>query len=308
MDDLEAKERDFRRVNKELEERTRHWMKEVDSVINGESSNNCNDSFSTNKSHPHSRKCVKSHEADVFNGDSKVQPKRNVSSPRLQRRSSVNIPDELPLKKGSSLADKTITNFLKAKIDILQNELEVIRVEYKKKTDYCTTIESENKSFEEQKHKLQNQIETLKETIAKLENTNGNLRTDSQTLTMENSALKKDVEEHKKQAKQLQQQLSNYDIRLNRSLEDNEKLRNTVKCLNIEEKELRNQIRKSDEEKRLAIKKLEKQRSDLIQAFKRQTLLVGNLKKQNACLAASGKIQFTEEEFARLLDRKSERV
>lgn len=212
------------------------------------------------------------------------------------------------MKKERSPANKAINNFLKAKIDILQNELDVIRTEYKKKTDYCTVIESENKSSEEHKHKLQNQVEALKETVVKLEKANSDLRMNSQTVATENSALRKDVDELKKQVRLLQQQLNNYDIRLNRSFEDNDKLRNTLKCLNIEEKELRSQIRKLDEEKRLAIKKLEKQKSEVIQAFKKQTLLVDNLKKQNACLAASGKIQFTEEDFSRLLDRKSERV
>lgn len=47
--------------------------------------------------------------------------------------------------------------------------------------------------------------------------------------------------------------------------------------------ELRDQIRKLQEDKRQGIKHLEKQRLELLQAFKKQLLLIDNLKKQNVC-------------------------
>jgi hypothetical protein len=43
---------------------------------------------------------------------------------------------------------------------------------------------------------------------------------------------------------------------------------------------LREQIRKIQEEKRLALKNSEKQRTEIFQAFKKQVQLVDNLKKQ----------------------------
>lgn len=48
--------------------------------------------------------------------------------------------------------------------------------------------------------------------------------------------------------------------------------------------ELLKQIRKVQDDKELAIKNLEEQRWKLSQAFKKQTLLVDNLKKQNVCI------------------------
>ncbi|XP_011706579.1 PREDICTED: testis-expressed sequence 9 protein-like, partial [Wasmannia auropunctata] len=116
------------------------------------------------------------------------------------------------------------------------------------------------------------------------------------------------LEGFRKEIRTLNQQSTNLDIRLNRSLESNEKLRNALKCSQIEEKELRNQIRKLQEDKKLAIKNLEKQRSELVQAFKKQTLLVDNLKKQNIHLMANGQISLTKEDFAKLLEWKPQNV
>lgn len=138
----------------------------------------------------------------------------------------------------------------------------------------------------------------------KLENVNSDTLTNRQVLSNENIALKKDVESLKKEVKILTQQANNYDLRLNRVLESNEKLKSTLKSTQMEEKELRNQIRKLQEDKRLSIKNLEKQRSELVQAFKKQLLLVDNLKRQNMYLMASEQIRLTEGDFAKLLEWK----
>jgi len=116
------------------------------------------------------------------------------------------------------------------------------------------------------------------------------------------------VENLKKEIRMLNQQSTNFDVRLNRSLESNEKLRSALKCSQTEEKELRSQIRKLQDDKKLAIKNLEKQRSELVQAFKKQMLLIDNLKKQNIHLMANGQISLTKEDFAKLLEWKPQKV
>lgn len=95
---------------------------------------------------------------------------------------------------------------------------------------------------------------------------------------------------------------------------------------------MREQVRKTQEEKRLAMKNLDKQRSEVFQAFKKQSQLVENLKKQKvcklfslksyfarvtladcehifqACLEASLEIKFIEDDFTRLLEWKPDKV
>lgn len=48
--------------------------------------------------------------------------------------------------------------------------------------------------------------------------------------------------------------------------------------------ELKTQIRKLEEDRKLTVNHLGKQLSELIQVFKKQMLIVDNLKKQNVCI------------------------
>jgi len=82
------------------------------------------------------------------------------------------------------------------------------------------------------------------------------------------------------------------------------------------------------------MKSLEKQRNELVQAFKKQMLLIDNLKKQNVCilkfinffylhgtvmqlynliilqmyLMSNGQIRLTEEDFTKLLEWKPQQL
>lgn len=153
--------------------------------------------------------------------------------------------------------------------------------------------------------KLDNQLGSLKDTMVKLESSNADLQSQNLALNVENLNLKKDIEGLKKEIKKLNCQLNNYDLRLNRSLEENEKLKNTIKFDCLEEKELRDQVRKLKQDKKQEIKHLEKQCLKLHRAFNKQLLLIDNLKKQNAFMIALERVQLIEEDFSKFLTWKS---
>lgn len=85
-------------------------------------------------------------------------------------------------------------------------------------------------------------------------------------------------------------------------MEENVKLKNTIKLNKIEEKDLREQIRKLHDNETKILKKMDKQRNEILQAFKKQLFLIDNLKKQKAYLEASKKIELTREDFMKLLE------
>ncbi|GLH12132.1 uncharacterized protein GBIM_16878 [Gryllus bimaculatus] len=68
-----------------------------------------------------------------------------------------------------------------------------------------------------------------------------------------------------------------------------------------------NYNKKKTEEFIATIQKLEKQKVELINAFKKQLQLIENLRRQKAHLEASHLIQFTEDEFLQLLDWNPEK-
>jgi hypothetical protein len=69
-------------------------------------------------------------------------------------------------------------------------------------------------------------------------------------------------------------------VRLNRSLEELEKLRTAMHNHKRDDKELRDLTRKKDDKLAANIKQLEKQKSELLLGFKKQMQLIDNLKKQ----------------------------
>ncbi|XP_020286012.1 myosin-13-like isoform X2 [Pseudomyrmex gracilis] len=220
----------------------------------------------------------------------------------------VEIDNEIENLQKKDKGNKAIIALFQNKIDMLYKELQTLQLEYNKMYEYSKEVEIENKKHCNNQVKLHNQIETLNDTITKLESINSDTLLNYQALNNENTALKKDLEGLNKTVQSLNQQVANYELKLNRSIESNKKFKNILKYNQIEEKELRNQIRILQEDKKLTIKNLEKERSELVQVLKKQMLLLDNLKKQNVFLLTSGQICLMKEDFTKLLAWKPQQV
>ncbi|XP_014210915.1 LOW QUALITY PROTEIN: golgin subfamily A member 6-like protein 2 [Copidosoma floridanum] len=200
--------------------------------------------------------------------------------------------------------NKTIIRYLKAQVVKFQADVKALECELKKKNESCKELEIKVKKSEERRESFQNQLSSQKEVIAKAQALSNDLQSKIHTQNTEITSLKKEIEILKRDLKSSNQLTSNCDVRLARSLDENEKLRSSLKTCQTEGKELREQVRKVQEEKRLALKTADKQRTEVFQAFKKQAQLVDNLKKQKAYLEASKEIRFVEEDFVKLLNWK----
>ncbi|XP_034950126.1 uncharacterized protein DDB_G0283697 [Chelonus insularis] len=322
-DDLLNKEREFRRINKELDKKTNELFKEVELIIN--SSNNhlttkslLSTGFSKfyNLSNDlNSFDSQQSFDSDSFhtrnkNNTPNIRLKDNCSNSNINNEDKINIRNEaIPLidddffstENNSVKSNETIIKFLKAKVKVLVNDLDTVKNELKKKDNLIKDLQNENTKINESKDKLNNQIINLKSTISKLENTISTQQMELQARLNESCSLKKDIEVIKKELKHANQQISSLDLRLNRSVEDNEKLKNNIKSNKVEERSLRDKIRKLEDSERLVVKNYERQFSEILQAFRKQSLLIDNLKKQKAYLEASKQINLTREDFLKIL-------
>lgn len=269
-DDLLEKEKEFHRVNKELQEKTKNIIEEVDSVIN--SQKDVRSLMTIEKSQPRLASAL-----DNFHAE---PPLHLDFGQRESGPGPLQDPDDILSPKHAQKNSDAVVRLLKTKIRMLHKEFEKYKDEYKKKSHDCTELESENVKIREAKNKYLAQISLQKNNISKLEENFTKLQGDLQSSNRENISLKKELDLLNKEIKAMNQQTSNIDLRLNRSLEENEKWKNTVKFCKIEEKELREKIRKLQDDDKLVIKNLEKQKSELLQAFKKQMILVDNLKKQ----------------------------
>ncbi|XP_046480657.1 testis-expressed protein 9 isoform X1 [Neodiprion pinetum] len=309
-DELLTRENKFYELNGELERKTRELMREVNSVVSttrlfdGEAAYErlVNNSKSKNGERDKSLKQV----VDSVSRDSES----DAGLPRFLSRSKKikDTPDNGSYEESFEKRNDAVVRFFKSKAKILESELEAIKLEYKKKCDYSSELQAENKKLDEERVKFCGQVTSLRENLGKIEATNSTQLANLQKSENENVSLKKELDALKKELKATSQSLSSYTIRLNRSTEENERLSKALKSSRLKEKELREDNRKLEEEKKAAIVNLEKQRSELLHAFKKQMLLVDNLKKQKAHLEANILIKYTEEELLKLLDWKLDDV
>jgi len=136
-DDLLAKEKEFHRLNRELQLKTRNVMKEVDSIIHSRVSNN---SFSdVNRLHSNltmnAAKMVQA-ENTKLNGQSKTLLIKSLDIPLTENTDNI----EISLKKDNTLGTKAIINLLKAKIDMLHKELQATQLEFNRKVIFTILL------------------------------------------------------------------------------------------------------------------------------------------------------------------------
>lgn len=121
-DDLLAKEREFRRLNRELQQKTHDVIKEVDSVIH--------DSLFNNQSYLNFvRKYVKTTHSEDITLKTDKQSRTLVGIVEIP---SENV-NEISVKKDNNVGNNAIVTLLKAKIDMLYKELRAMQLEYNKK-------------------------------------------------------------------------------------------------------------------------------------------------------------------------------
>lgn len=102
--------------------------------------------------------------------------------------------------------------------------------------------------------------------------------------------------------KQANQSNSALDMRLYKSQEDLECVRKNYHATKAAEKELQTTLQQERKFYESRLKSERKQYNDLLAAYKKQMLLVDNLKRQNALLEQAKLVQVTEQEFMRCLD------
>ena len=128
------------------------------------------------------------------------------------------------------------------------------------------------------------------------------LKVKVQTYETQTQVIKKENDQLKRDQKKTQIEQQQLELRLNRSLEEIEKLKSQLAKALTSTKDSSETDKKRVEHMQAEIKRLQKQKQELIQAFKKQLKLIDILKKQKMHLEAARMLQFTEEEFINALE------
>ncbi|XP_028811686.1 testis-expressed protein 9 [Denticeps clupeoides] len=221
---------------------------------------------------------------------------------RLDDGVSPELRDDVMPSAGDRMGSEAQIRFLKAKLRVMQEELDRLSHECNKKDNESSSFSNKLKDAEEDRSRLQrttniqqSQIEKHRAVVEE-----ANRRCDG--LQHQVTALQKEIEELKRAQKQAAINHSATEVRLNRALEEAEKYKTQLNKIKQNNKESASQEHQKIEILQAENKKLEKQKAELIAGFNKQLKLIDILKRQKMHFEAAKMLSFTEEEFVKALD------
>ncbi|XP_066143673.1 testis-expressed protein 9-like [Euwallacea fornicatus] len=276
---LLLKENEFRKENEQLELKTQQIMCKVKDVMKIQD-NLIKDSFKTLAELREARKLkpllTTSEDIEEFLNKDSAQEERSLG----------------------------VVKVYKAKIRSLIAEKERGQIELRQKSEEMRKQEKEIQTLKEEKEKWFLMYTSGKNATGKLERELTNLNSKLQFKDAEISSLKKETDHLKKDLKTTSASLNNAEVRLARATEETDKIKTSLKQCKEEEKELQESYRKQLTGLTAAVKKLEKQKIELLNGFKKQMQLVDALKQQKVQLEALKIAEMLEGEYLKILEWK----
>ncbi|XP_028999801.1 testis-expressed protein 9 [Betta splendens] len=194
------------------------------------------------------------------------------------------------------------TRVVKAKLRIMQEELDQLSSEYYKKDDENVKLIAKMKELEEDRARLQKNTNIQQTQIEKHRSLAEESAKKCDGLQLQVSGLQKEIENLNRSQKQAAAAHSTVEVRLNRALEEVEKLKTQLNKAKQTNKDKMNEEHQSKENLLAENKMLKKQKAELIVGFKKQLKLIDILKRQKMHFEAAKLLSFTEDEFMKALD------
>lgn len=202
----------------------------------------------------------------------------------------------------SSAMTEATFRYQKARIVVLEEEclrakeaMKAAEKERKVATGNLSTMKTE-------KSKLERKYEHCRSLYEKQKEENKELTTSAKATEREVIKLRRELQDAIKATKKAAAGGSNNQVRYNRVVEENERLRQKIK-------DLESTIKDEGESQKVQMEKLagerrrlERQRNELLTAFKKQMKLIDILKRQKMHIESAKLLHFTEQEFSKALD------
>nr|XP_048279691.1 testis-expressed protein 9 isoform X1 [Myodes glareolus] len=192
--------------------------------------------------------------------------------------------------------------FLKAKLHVMQEELDSVVCECNKKEDEIQDLKSKVKNFEEDCVRQQRTITSQQSQIEKYKNLFEEANNRCDGLQQQLSSIERELENKRRLQKQAATSQSATEVRLNRALEEAEKYKVELSKLRQSNKDIANEDHQKIEVLKSENKKLERQKGELLIGFKKQLKLIDILKRQKMHIEAAKMLSFSEEEFMKALE------
>ncbi|XP_052084639.1 testis-expressed protein 9-like [Mytilus californianus] len=209
--------------------------------------------------------------------------------------------DVIPQAANEMGAEATI-RFLKAKLRVMQEELDRLGSEVNKRDDQNKTLSVKIKEMEDERGRLYRTTSAQQAQIDKFKKISEDAQVKSDTAESQLAGLRKELDQMKRSQKQQTSTNTATEVRLNRALEEIEKYKEQLLRAKSSSKESTDHDRKRTEQLLADNKRLEKQKNELMAGFKKQLKLIDILKRQKMHIEAAKMLSFSEEEFVKALE------
>lgn len=230
--------------------------------------------------------------------------KKDEPSPQSEPRSKTKS-DASPARDDGSTPEglglEATVRYQKARLRVLQDEADAATAQVQQLQITQSALKAEIESLKTENAALNKKTQQTQQLLEKQRELSAAQETKQRILEGQLSAAQARVEETQRSEKLASQQFRSKDVRLNRALEELDKLRAQL------QEERKNQgeqmVTKSEYDQVVRDnKKLDKQKGELLVAFKKQMKLIDLLKRQRIHMEAAKMLSFTEAEFSKTLE------
>ena len=227
---------------------------------------------------------------------------KKLEADAVQPRALQEDKDSAVLNAAEEMGSEAQIRFLKAKLRVLQEELQDETEKNLSAGEECRKFKEELKEAKEELEKMKKSYNVQQNNIKKIKSGFEEEKKKSEAKTAQLQNLKKELDLIKREQKQANVSHSATEVRLNRATEELDKVKAQLQKYKASDKESSSHEQKKFEQLNIENKRLERLRNDSLTVIKKQQKLIGILKRQILHIEAAKLLSFTEGEFVKALD------
>eukprot|EP00752_Nemacystus_decipiens_P013807 g12257.t1 len=202
----------------------------------------------------------------------------------------------------AGIGHEATARFLKAKLTSCQAQLdEALQARYQSQQE-AVELRKQAASDQEQLRRVTRQLEQLQQTKAKESKAKEEESSNAASLSARVAELERELGSFRRATRQSETDKKSLEVRLHRALEEISKQKEAVRQTRGQNKDVGQGQRLEVSRLEGQCQRLERQKLELLSAFKKQLKLIDVLKRQKFHVEAARLLGFTEEDFVKTLD------